>query len=257
MRQYELIRETFCRRGYIWIVHVVWLILYGCFWWLFLPRNGTEFGQVGRLLFIWGGFFLPLALTAGIFGDDISSGRICVLVTKPLWPGELYLCRLLGLSLQATVHFILAGCVLVVLHLIVQKGSIERYGLWLLVTWLLFNTVATLSMSLSIVVGRTYNSLLILVVVATAYFVTGLLGMALSQKESSGFLTGFIRYCWPPFELLSKLAKGEYEKFSLTVGRFSVAKRIACVVHSLILTVVYSIIGIILLRKRQFSRQRD
>lgn len=257
MKMYELIKETFCRRGYIWIVHVVWLILYGCFWWLFLPRNGTEFGQCGQFLFIWGGFFLPLALTAGIFGDDISSGRICVLVTKPLWSGELYLCRLLGLSLQATVHFILAGCVLVILHLIIQKGSIEHLGLWLLVSWLLFNTVATLSMSLSVVIGRTFNSLLILVMVVTGYFLMGLLGMALSQKESSGVLTGFIRYCWPPFELLSKLASGEYEKFSLTVGRFSVAKSIACVVHSLVLTVVYSMIGIFLLRKRQFSRQRD
>jgi hypothetical protein len=257
MRKYELIRETFCRRGYIWIVHVVWLVLYGSFWWLFLPRSGEEFGQFGQFLFIWGGFFLALALSAGIFGDDIASGRICVLATKPLSSRELYICRLLGLSLQATVHFILAGCIIVILRLVMRKGSIENLGIWLFASWLLFNTVAALSTSLSIVIGRTYNSLLILVVVATGYFVLGLLMSNMSQQAEAGVLTGFIRYPWPPFELLSRFAGGEYGKYSLTVGRFSVSKSVACVVHSLFLTVVYSIIGIILLRKRQFSRQRD
>jgi hypothetical protein len=56
---------------------------------------------------------------------------------------------------------------------------------------------------------------------------------------------------------LSKLAGGEYGKYSLTVGRFSLAKSVACVIHSLILTVVYSIVGIVLLSRRQFSSERD
>jgi ABC-type transport system involved in multi-copper enzyme maturation permease subunit len=253
MKAYELVKETFSRRGYIWIVHVVWLALYGLFWWLFLP-TGPEFG---RFIFIWGGFFLPLALTAGIFGDDIASGRICVLVTKPLWPGELYLCRLLGLSLQAAVQFILAGFIVLILHFFTKKGNTDYLGLWLFVTWLLFNTVAALSTSLSVVVGRTYNSLLMLVVVVTVYFVMSLLMGSAGQEGSKGLFAGFIRYPWPPFELLYKLANGEYGKYNLTVGRFSVTKSVACVVHSLILTVVYSIIGIVLLSKRQFSRQRD
>jgi ABC-type transport system involved in multi-copper enzyme maturation permease subunit len=253
MKAYELIKETFSRRGYIWIVHIVWLALYGMFWWLFLP-TGPEFG---RFIFIWGGFFLPLALTAGIFGDDIASGRICVLVTKPLWPGELYLCRLLGLSLQAAVQCILAGLLVFILHFITKKGNTDYLSLWLFVTWLLFNTVAALSTLLSVVVGRTYNSLLILVVVVTVYFVMSLLMGSAGQEGSKGVFAGFIRYPWPPFELLYKFANGEYGKYSLTVGRFSVTKSVACVVHSLILTVVYSIIGIVLLSKRQFSQQRD
>ncbi len=253
MKAYELIKETFSRRGYIWIVHVVWLALYGIFWWLFLP-SGEEFG---RFIFIWGGFFLPLALTAGIFGDDIASGRICVLVTKPLWPGELYLCRLLGLSLQAAVQFILASFLVFILHFITKKGNTDYLSLWLFVTWLLFNTVAALSTSLSVVVGRTYNSLLMLVVVVTVYFVMSLLMGSAGPEGSKGVFAGFIRYPWPPFELLYKFANGEYGKYSLTVGRFSVTKSVACVVHSLILTVVYSIVGIVLLGRRQFSRQRD
>lgn len=253
MRAYELMKETYCRRGYIWIVHVVWLVLYGLFWWLFLP-SGAEFG---RFIFIWGGFFLPLALSIGIFGDDIASGRICVLVTKPFWLGELYIYRLLGLSLQAAVHFILAACIVFVLHFFMRKGSTEDLGFWLLATWLLFNTCAALSTSLSIVVGRAYNSLLLLVVIVTGYFVVSLLMVSMRQQGGTGVLAGFIKYCWPPFELLYKFARGEYGKYSLTVGRFSVTKSVACVVHSLILMVVYSIVGIALLSRRQFSRQRD
>jgi len=253
MRAYELMKETCCRRGYIWIVHIIWLVLYGSFWWLFLP-SGAEFG---RFLFIWGGFFLPLVLSAGIFGDDIASGRICVLVTKPFWLGELYIYRLLGLSLQAAASFILAGCIVFVLHFFMRKGNTEDLGFWLLATWLLFNTCAALSTSLSIVVGRAYNSLLLFAVVVTGYFVVSLLIVSMRQPGGTGVLAGFIKYCWPPFELLYKFASGEYGKYSLTVGRFSVTKSVACVVHSLILMAVYSITGIALLSRRQFSRQRD
>lgn len=253
MRAYELIKETFCRRGYIWIVHLIWFVLYGVFWWLFLP-SAAEFG---RFIFIWGGFLLPLALSTGIFGDDISSGRICVLVTKPFWQGELYIYRLLGLSLQAAVHFILAGCIVLVLHFIMRKGSTEHLALWLFASWLLFNTCAALSASVSVVVGRAYNSLLMLVVIVTGYFVMSMLMVSLGQRGVTGVLAGFIKYPWPPFELLYKFACGEYGTYSLTVGRFSFTKSAACVVHSLILTLVYSVVGIILLGRRQFSRTAD
>ena len=118
MRAYELMKETFFRRTYIWIVHVIWLALYGVFWWLFLP----EAPEFGKFLFIWAGFFLPLALSAGIFGDDIASGRICVIVTRPFWTGELYIYRVLGLSLQAAVHLLLAGAIVLILHATMRQG---------------------------------------------------------------------------------------------------------------------------------------
>jgi ABC-type transport system involved in multi-copper enzyme maturation permease subunit len=253
MRAYELMKETFSRRAYIWIVHITWLTLYGIFWWLFIP-SGEEFG---RFIFIWGGCFLGLALSAGIFGDDIASGRICVLATKPFWLGELYIYRLLGLSLQAAVHLILAGVIIFIIHVLMRKGSTDGLGLWLLASWLLFNTCAALSTSLSVVVGRAYNALLLLVVIVTGYFVVGFLMLSLHQQAEMGVLVSFLRYACPPFNLLYKFACGEYGKYSLTVGRFSVTKSVACVVHSLMLTVVYSIVGIALLSRRQFSRQRD
>lgn len=253
MRAYELIKETLCRRSHIWIVHVMWLTIYGVFWWLFLP----EPAEFGRFVFIWGGFFLPLALTAGIFGDDIASGRICVLVTKPFWWGELYIYRMLGLSLQGAVHLALAAGVAVVLKAIIRRGTLDNLVLWFVATWLLFNVCAALSTSLSVIIGRTYNSLLLLVVVIGGYFLVSMLLRYLGPQHTQGVFMGFVRYLLPPFELLFKLANGEYDRFSLTVGKFSVPKSIACVVHSLVLTVVYGVIGITLLTRRQFSRERD
>jgi ABC-type transport system involved in multi-copper enzyme maturation permease subunit len=253
MRACELMKETFFRRTYIWVVHVVWLALYGGFWWFFLP----DMPEMGRFIFIWAGFFLALALSAGIFGDDIASGRICILVTKPFWLGELYIYRVLGLSLQAAVHLLLAGGIVLALHAIVGKGNVDNLGTWLLATWLLFNTCAALSTSLSIVVSRAFNSLLLLVIIATGYSIMGLLVTYLRQEATSGVLASFIRYPWPPFELLYKLAQGEWGQYALTVGKYSVTKSFACIIHSLMLTLVYSIIGILLLSRREYSRVRD
>jgi hypothetical protein len=235
------------------MVHMVWLAAYGVFYWLFVP----DMPELGRFLFIGAGFFLPLALSAGIFGDDIASGRICVIVTRPFWTGELYLYRLLGLSLQAAVHLVLAGGVVVVLHAIMRKGRVDDLGLWLLACWLLFNTCAALSTSLSIVVGRAFNSLLLLVVIITGYFIVTLLTAHLGRQATTSTLVHFIRYPWPPFELLYKFAGGEHERYALTVGKYDAAKSLACVAHSLVLTVVYGLAGIVLLSRRQFSRVRD
>jgi len=253
MRAYELMKETFFRRTYIWIVHVVWLAMYGGFWWFFLP----DMPEMGRFLFIWAGFFLALALSAGIFGDDIASGRICILVTKPFWTGELYIYRLLGLSLQAAVHLLLAGGLVLALHTLTRKGNVDGLGMWLLATWLLFNTCAALSTSLSVIIGRAFNSLLLLVIVITVYFLLTLLQIYVRQEAMPGVLASFIRYPWPPFELLYKLAAGEWGKYALTVGSYSVTKGFACIIHSLMLTLVYSIIGIFLLSRREYSRVRD
>jgi ABC-type transport system involved in multi-copper enzyme maturation permease subunit len=254
MRAYELIKETFFRGSYIWIVHAAWLTIYGVYWWLFLPEQP----EYGRFVFIWGGFLLPLALSAGIFGDDIASGRICVLVTKPFWWGEIYIYRLLGLSLQGALNLILAVVLAIILHAITRKGSVEGAGPWLLATWLLFNACAALSTSLSVVIRRTYNALLLLVVIVAGYFVVSMLvGYMGQQQGSKGLFMGFVRYLWPPFELLYKFAYGEYEKYSFAVGKYSVPKSIACIVHSLMLTLAYSVVGIVLLTRRQFSRERD
>lgn len=253
MRAYELIKETFFRRTYIWVVHLVWLALYGLYWWLFLP----DAPQLGGFVFHWGGFLFPLALSAGIFGDDIASGRIYVLVTKPFWRGELLIYRFLGLSLQGAIHFLLTACSILVLNSLVRKTNMDGLGLWLLASWLLFNTCASLSVSLSVVVGRSFNSLLLLAVIIAAGLILSPLVLQLGGQTETPALLSFVRYACPPFELLKEFARGEHGQSSLTFGRFSVKKSAACIIHSLMLTTAYSVVGVVLLLKRQFSRARD
>jgi len=253
MRAYELIKETFFRRTYIWVVHLIWFGIYGLFWLLFLPSNM----EAGEFLFIWAGFFLPLALSAGIVGDDIASGRICILATRPFWLGQLYIYRLLGLSLQGAVHILLAGGLVFVLDTLLGRGTPNSLGVWLLSSWLLFNACSALSGSLSVVVGRSYNSLLTFFAVAVLYLLLDVLAGYWLEYGAAEALRNVIRYAGLPFGLLHGLAKGEYGKYSYAVGRYDTAKSVACTVHCLILTTVYAGLGIFLLTRRQFSSERD
>jgi len=253
MRAYELIKETFLRRMYIWVVHVSWLILY-CFFWVLFLEEEKDFGQ---FLFFWGGFLLSLALSAGIFGDDIASGRICVLMTRPFWSGELYIYRLLGLSVQGVLHFILAGCVIYIVHLFIGRGTLEGLGIWLFSSCLLFIACAALSTTLSVVVSRAFNSLLLFITVASAFFIVSILSWYHDGDTGTKVLTAVLNYAGPPFKLLSKLAEGEYGKYSLIIGQYKLIKGLACITHSLVLTVLYSIVGIILLSRRQFTYELD
>jgi len=253
MRASELIKETFFRRTYIWVVHLSWLAIYGLFWLLFLPTGA----EAGEFIFLWGGFFLPLALTAGIFGDDIASGRICVLVTKPFWTGHLYVYRLLGLCLQGAVHILLAGGIVFALDVLVQGSAPNSLGLWLFSSWLLFNACAALSTSLSVIVRGSYNSLLVFFGVGVLYLLVDVLAGYWLEYGAADMMRNLIRCGGLPFDLLHNLAKGDYGKYSLAVGRYSSIKSVACTVHCLLLTTVYAGAGVLILTRRQFSSARD
>jgi ABC-type transport system involved in multi-copper enzyme maturation permease subunit len=253
MRIWELMKETLWRREYLWIVHVVWLACYGGFWWLLLP-DPEEFG---KFLFGWGGVLLALALSAGILGDDIASGRISVLVTKPFWLGKLYLYRFLGLSAQGAVHFALAGVLVLILHVITGKSTMAGVGRWLLSAWLLFNTFIALSMPLSVVVKRAHNALLLFVATLTLFAVAGMLLYSLQGHVLEPVVAGFFRYPFPPLELLHHLGKGDYAGQTLTIGKWQVATNVLCTAHSVLLTAVYGGVGIWLLTRREFLSQRE
>jgi len=250
---YELIKETFLRKTSIWAVHLSWFGIYSLFWLLFLPSNL----EASEFLFVWGGFFLPLALSAGILGDDIASGRISVLITKPFWSGALYLYRLLGLSLQGAVHILLAGGLIFVLDTLLGKGTPNTLGIWLLSSWLLFNACAALSTSLSVVVGRSYNSLLTFFTVAVLYLLLDVLGGYWLEYGTAEALRNLIRFAGLPFGLLGHLARGDYGQYSLMVGRYDSLKSAACIVHCLILTTAYAAVGVLLLTRREFYSERD
>jgi len=253
MRAYELMKETLSRKIYIYIVHLSWFAIYG----LFFTLRVHEEEKFHQILFIWGGFFLPLALSAGIFGDDISSGRICVVATKPFWLGELYIYRLLGLSLQAAVHFFITGCLLLIIHGITGLGYIDDLNSWLFCSWLLFNTWAAISTSISVVVKRAYNFVFLLAVVLFFAFLNSSLGWNNPDDTMTKVISAFGKYVCPPFTLLTRMVEGEYSKYSLIVGKYSSIKAVACVTHTLILTVFYSFFGVLLLSRRQFACSRE
>lgn len=110
MRAHELIKEASLRRTYIWAVHLVWMALYVLNWWLFPPDEASE---TGKFILALVGVLFALALGASIFGDDIVSGRLCVLVTRPFWSEKLYIYRIIGLSLQGAVYFLVTGCLMI------------------------------------------------------------------------------------------------------------------------------------------------
>ena len=59
--------------------------------------------------------------------------------------------------------------------------------------------------------------------------------------------TTFVRYACPPVELL----------FNLANGKFSLMNSFSCTMHSVLLTTIYGIIGVIVLSTRQFECARD
>jgi len=253
MRAYELMKETLSRKIYIYIVHLSWFAIYG----LFFTLRVHEEENFHQILFIWGGFFLPLALSAGIFGDDISSGRICILATKPFWLGELYIYRLLGLSIQAAVHFFITGFLLLIIHGITGLGYVDDLISWLFSCWLLFNTWAAISTSLSVVVKRAYNFIFLLAVVLFFGFLNSILDLNNPDDTITKVISTLAKYVCPPFTLLTRMVEGEYSKYSLIVGKYSSIKAIACVTHTLVLTVFYSFFGVLLLSRRQFTCSRE
>jgi ABC-type transport system involved in multi-copper enzyme maturation permease subunit len=198
-------------------------------------------------LFGWSGCLLPLLLSAGILGDDIASGRISLLVTKPIRPSELYLYRLLGLSVQVTVHLVIASAVILVLHQLTGRGSVDHFATWWVATWLIFHAWAALSASLSVVVKRANNSMLLFVATGLAVYLMATLKAFLPDAMYTKAFEGILRYAGPPIEFLSEMG----------AGKSGVLHGVGSVGHSLVLTVLYGGIGILLLGHREFKRTGD
>lgn len=244
MKAYELMKETLLRKTYIRIVHMSWLVIYVL---IFIMPSSPETWKWGPFLFAWSGCFLPLMISAGIFGDDIATGRISILITKPLWLGELYIYRLIGISLQAFLHFVISGCLILILHGATGRGNINDLGLWMLLSWLIFNTWAALSTSLSVVVKRGNNSMLLFVAIVFTCLIARYLVTSLPDHTVTLVFRIVLKYMCPPIELLVNLANGKY----------SLIQNLGCVLYSLLLTVLYGIVGILILSKRQFVCVRD
>jgi hypothetical protein len=89
--------------------------------------------------------------------------------------------------------------------------------------------------------------MLLFAAIAFAYFFFMLLMNLFPEHPVKDTFMAFLRYACPPVEFLGKLA----------LGKYSMIKSLGCVMHSLALTFVYSVVGIIILCRRQFVCVRD
>jgi len=244
MKAYVLISETFLRKTSLRLVHLGWLLAYPL---IFLMPSLPETWQWGGLVFAWSGCLLPLILSAGIFGDDIASGRIRLVATEPIRLSELYIYRFLGLSLQAAAHLLAVGALILLLHWLTGRGSLDRFAAWMLASWLIFNTWAALSTSLSVVVSRDHNSMTLVLATIILFFPLYMLLLFFEDSVGTKIYHAFVRYGCPPVEVLVGLGQ----------GRYSLPGGVASVAHSLALTVLYGAAGIVLLNNREFKYAAD
>jgi ABC-type transport system involved in multi-copper enzyme maturation permease subunit len=244
MKAYALITETFLRKASVRFVHLSWLGIYVA---IFLIPMPPEAWYWGPFVFGWSGCLLPLLLSEGIFGDDIASGRIRLLVTEPIRPVELYIYRFLGLSLQGAVHFLAVGALILLLHRLTGRGSVDHFRAWIFAGWLLFNTWAALSTSLSVVLKRAHNSMLLFIVTAVVFSLLSMLMSFFPKSIAVEVLLGAVRFTCPPVELLGNTA----------VGKSGLWQGLGSITYSLILTALYGTVGIVLLGRREFKYVAD
>jgi len=244
MKAYAMISETFLRKRSLRLVHLGWLLAYSL---IFLMPSLPETWQWGGLVFAWSGCLLPLVLSAGIFGDDIASGRIRLVATEPIRLSELYIYRFLGLSLQAAAHLLAVGALILALHWFTGTGSVARFAAWVLASWLIFNTWAALSTSVSVVTSRDQNSMTLVLAAIIVFFPLYMLLLFFEDSLAARTYHAIVRYGCPPIEILVGLGLSQY----------NLAEGIANAGHSLALTILYGAAGIVLLNKREFKYAAD
>jgi len=243
MKARTLIAETYLRKSSLRFMHLCWLGTLAAIFLIPLPEDWPW----GAFVFVWSGCLLSLVLSAGILGDDIASGRIRMLVTEPIRLWELYVYRFLGLSLQAAVHLSVAGVLILLLHWLTGRGSIDRFVVWLFASWLMFNAWAALSTSLSVVVRREQNSMLLVLGTIAAVFPLYMLMLFFEDSTVTKVYHEVLRYAGPSVELLVQVGQGQR----------SLSGCVANVAHSLLVIVLYGAIGILLLDKREFTHVAD
>jgi hypothetical protein len=241
MYAWELIKETLLRRSFIVVVHLVWFCLY-----FFLPLMSSSGDLVlGTLPFILAGLLLPVIVSIGIFGDDIASGRIAVLVTKPLRFSRLYLWRLAGIVVQGALHLAVAGVILLGVNRVWGYGSVAELPVWLVLSLLLLAAVAALSTTISVVAKRDYNLMILIGVLLLA--VVFKVNLASVRSPATECVRTLITYGLPSVEMLYRCG----------APACSFPQRLGAALYVLALTGTYAVIGVVLLKYREFKRTCD
>jgi hypothetical protein len=242
MRGYELMKETLLRRCFINLfVHLAVLALYGI---LFLPWFAELYVPWANTMLIGSGFILPLIVSAGIFGNDIASGRIAVLVTKPMRAAELYGWRVAGLLAQGAIHFLIAIIIIFALSHITGRGDIHRLLPILLAAFQFYCGTIALSTMISVVVKREFNSVIVLVGLIVIIMTLQSLWSECPDAWVTHWLDQCVKNGLPPIERILRAVKTETSLFLPTL-------------HTLGLSAVYTGVGMLLLSRQQFPQARD
>ena len=241
MLGYELIKETFIRKSYIPAMHGISALFH-----LFLFQLAAEEGFAsGKLIFITVGLIFPTVISAGIFGDDISSGRMVVLMTKPIRFSELYLWRFLGLLVQGVVQLSLCGILVVVTDYLTGNGSSAYLLRWLFLSLLLFATVASLSTTISVFAKRGYNFMVLTIGIFLILAVR--VNLSMLGDAAVTVYERIAKYLLPPVEVL----------YTSGAPAADWSRQLGAILWAMTLVVIYAGIGIFILSRREFKRETD
>lgn len=244
MAFFELMKETYTRRGYIRIVHICWILIYMV---LFCFPFSQEVWQWGPFLLIWSGCLLPILLSAGVFGDDIASGRIALIITKPIPTYFLFLCRACGLLVQSILHFVIVSSIIFVLHRLTNRGDASNLLSWTISSFLLSATWITLSTTLSVLVKREHNAIVLILATIGIFVLFSILMAFYPDELATKWITQVFKYIFPPVGIL----------FELSEQGFSYRQTLGVVLHLFGLLSVYSFLGIYFLSIKQFNLKQD
>ncbi len=245
----EILKETVFRRRFIPMLHGLYLGIYITIYIIFflLP---SETGRWELWLFIWSGCLFPVLLTAGLFGDDIASGRILQLLIKPISLRTLYLLRVLGVFIQCVVHLAVCYLLLFIVYRITGQETKGHLGLWFLASVLISLTWLMLSASFSTFLLREYNIVMVLIgsiVVFMLWQSASTVAVIMGWSALSKLADGIMIYGVPPVALL----------FRLSMQKYSMAGSIVVALHTVAMAALYAIVGIVILTHREFLRKRE
>lgn len=235
----SVVEETFCRRAYIRIVHLSWLGIYAV---LFLVPFPPSIWNWGTFIFFWSGCLLPVLISSGAFGDDIATGRIALLATKPFSLYRLFWYRVIGTCLQCVGNIGVVYVLIVALHRLTEHGGREHLGQWCLYACLVSLTWVALSTALSVLVSRDHNAIaLILASVVVFLLLSSLMSFAPDHIVSKALLKATTYSCPPVIALLPLVDKEDPWL------------KVALVLHALGLATLYGTLGGFLLTHRELN----
>ena len=250
MYAWPLIVETYRRKRIVPFAHFLFLLPYLVLIPV-LPYANEEILPIGILiLFISGLFFAPV-LTTGIFSNDISSGRFRILATEPIPREAFYVWRLVGVMLQGMVHLAIVSTMFLIMNALTGLGNLHCFPQYLVATFIMFGSVAALSIMLSLVITSDASTLVVLIL---PFAIAGvdILGhistsFPIVKEVCDGIITAS-KYGLPPLPWLVEAFTSNHEGTWREI--------LGCAFHAAGLSLAYALIGVTLLNRRELKPQR-